>query len=237
MKMAKRPPGRPAKSGRREEILRAAAQAFSVGGIAGTTMGAIARQAGTAEGTLYLHFDSKDALVEAVIAGLYDDVFPDIMKLANADSPASARLLSMAERHLRIYADDPPFARLLLQHMRAIPDYRSSNLHARNQRYAAVFLGVLKQGVASGEMRADLVPRVARDALLGALDYRMWLASVTGRPISPEGDARALMDLLLGGLVAGASAAGRPGSARARASSGSEAPGETRPRRSRGGPA
>jgi AcrR family transcriptional regulator len=51
-----------AKQERRDEILAASVRVFLDRGVAGATMDDIARQAGVSKGTLYLYFDSKDAL-------------------------------------------------------------------------------------------------------------------------------------------------------------------------------
>ena len=48
---------------RREQILDAATQVFLARGIADSTMADVAETAGIAKGTVYLYFDSKDALV------------------------------------------------------------------------------------------------------------------------------------------------------------------------------
>jgi AcrR family transcriptional regulator len=61
----------PADSGRRsdtrERIMDAALRVSEEGGLRGTTMDDVAREAGLARITLYRHFDSKDALVRAVV--------------------------------------------------------------------------------------------------------------------------------------------------------------------------
>ena len=51
---------------RREELMNAAQRIFLRQGIAGTSVDEIVAAAGVAKGTFYLHFDSKEALLQAL---------------------------------------------------------------------------------------------------------------------------------------------------------------------------
>jgi len=55
----------------REEILAATVRAFATHGFHNTTMQLIAKEAGIAKGTLYLYFDSKEALSVAFVEGYF----------------------------------------------------------------------------------------------------------------------------------------------------------------------
>lgn len=55
---------------RRQEIITAATQLFEENGVAKTSMAAIATRLQIAKGLVYYYFDSKDALVEAVLEQL-----------------------------------------------------------------------------------------------------------------------------------------------------------------------
>ncbi len=55
----------------REKILEAAVQAFAKHGFYNTTMNLIAKEAGIAKGTLYLYFDSKEALSIAFVKSYF----------------------------------------------------------------------------------------------------------------------------------------------------------------------
>src|SRR5439155_7362227 len=55
------------KSARPEEILTAALEVFADRGFAATKLEDVARRAGVTKGTIYLYFDSKEALFKALI--------------------------------------------------------------------------------------------------------------------------------------------------------------------------
>ncbi|MFB9991392.1 TetR/AcrR family transcriptional regulator [Deinococcus oregonensis] len=63
-------PRQPFDPGRRTTILQAAVRVFARKGFHRTTTKDIAREAGLAEGTLYNHFQNKDALLLALLDGL-----------------------------------------------------------------------------------------------------------------------------------------------------------------------
>ncbi len=66
----RRRPGRPRKTeagDTKEELTRAAVRLFSRHGFEGTSIRALAREVGLSESVLYAHFESKQALFEAVI--------------------------------------------------------------------------------------------------------------------------------------------------------------------------
>lgn len=54
-------------TGARERIVQAAQESYHEQGYHGTTMDDILKRAGSTKGSLYYHFDSKEALTEAVI--------------------------------------------------------------------------------------------------------------------------------------------------------------------------
>src|ERR1700694_5064801 len=53
---------------RRDAILRAALEEFSASGFAATRLDDVARRAGVAKGTIYLHFADKETLFEELIS-------------------------------------------------------------------------------------------------------------------------------------------------------------------------
>jgi AcrR family transcriptional regulator len=61
-------PVRPVVDSRRDEIMTAANKVFARNGFDGTTIADVAKEAGLAFDVVYQHFDSKDALFQAMIA-------------------------------------------------------------------------------------------------------------------------------------------------------------------------
>ncbi len=68
---------------RRQELVEAAATAFSAKGVSATSVDDIVRAAGVAKGTFYLYFATKDDVVNAVAASMVEGVADRIETLAS----------------------------------------------------------------------------------------------------------------------------------------------------------
>lgn len=118
---ARRRPGRPRKAeagDTKVALQQAALRLFAQRGYAGTSIRAIAREVGLSESVLYAHFDSKQAIFDAVLAEFGPQGWTDLMErvpvdLADADPPRYLREL------VRAYLDewDSPDARQLISLM------------------------------------------------------------------------------------------------------------------------
>lgn len=99
---------------RREQIIDAAIQLFSDSGFAGTTTRRLAEAAGVSEAALYLHFDTKEALYEAIIRRKARETdFTDRLRAMKSEPPE--RLFDMVARlMLETHTRDRAFMRLLL---------------------------------------------------------------------------------------------------------------------------
>src|SRR3712207_6803592 len=99
-------------SGRRESILAAALAEFSAKGFRGATIKSIAEAAGISTGLLYWYFDSKEALLQAVL-GEFTPLFRLIGDpAALLDRPPEEVLLRLARAYLAT-AEQPGAVRLV----------------------------------------------------------------------------------------------------------------------------
>jgi TetR/AcrR family transcriptional repressor of multidrug resistance operon len=109
---ARADPGRP---DRAALVRRAFLEAVAADGFHGAAMAAVARRAGVATGTAYVHYASKDDLVLAV----YREVKADLGRAAvdgiDPSDPPRERFLGMWHRIHEHLAADPDRARFLVQ--------------------------------------------------------------------------------------------------------------------------
>src|SRR5574337_1277603 len=85
---AQRPPRREEKSAaRREAILAAALNEFSARGFAAARLDDVAKRAGVAKGTIYLHFRDKETLIEEIVRAMLIPVVGSVEALGLADLP------------------------------------------------------------------------------------------------------------------------------------------------------
>jgi TetR/AcrR family transcriptional regulator len=140
---------------RRLSILDAARRCFGEEGYAGATVARIAEEAGVSHGLLYQFFRNKDELFQVVMR----DVIRDWVRAMVPDDPeegAIAALEGMFRRSVEFCRTHP----LLPALMSGDPALRLTRLSLaakdRIQPHRDLVASILRRGVASGELRADL---------------------------------------------------------------------------------
>jgi len=89
---------------RRDRILRTATDLFSSYGYRGTSMDALAQEAGVAKPTLYAYFADKDAVYTAVVEAVLEGVLEDARRAAASDGSLEERLARiLASKFTRIF--------------------------------------------------------------------------------------------------------------------------------------
>ena len=187
---------------KRRRILEAAIRTFGQRGFHEARVAEIAAAAKVAEGTVYLYFRNKEDLLGVVFDESMDDVLAKGRAIARSKGSAAERLTGLVDLHLEFVGSDRDLASVFQIELR-----RSARLVERFSRSKLVeyfrLLGyVLRDGIASGEFRRDLDPRLAIRILFGASDEILseWLLSGEKRP---SANARQLVGTLLKGFAAG----------------------------------
>src|SRR4051794_1303307 len=134
----------------REKLLEAALEQFAEAGT-NASLEAVARRAGVGIGTLYRHFPTRDALVEAAYRSEVDDLCAAAEELLEAHAPDAA-LEAWMERWVAYTATKRGMADALNTVVAGGSDVREQT---RDQIVAAV-ASLLDAGVAAGTIRADM---------------------------------------------------------------------------------
>jgi TetR/AcrR family acrAB operon transcriptional repressor len=107
---------------REQRIFDAAAELFAHYGYAKTTIDDIAASAGVSKGAVYLHFRSKDELLDRLIIRESERLIDDLMKRLEHD-PQGITLFTLY-RHSMVAANENPLIRAIyLQDRRVLGDY------------------------------------------------------------------------------------------------------------------
>ncbi len=154
--LAARPSRQRRKEARPGELTAAALALFVENGFAATRLDDIAARAGVSKGTLYLYFDSKEALFKAVIEeGIVSRFLAAEQEMA-AYQGASAELL----RHLIVswwqQIGSTPLAgvvKLIISESRNFPEVAQYYQETVIQRGRAMVGKVIARGIAGGEFR------------------------------------------------------------------------------------
>jgi AcrR family transcriptional regulator len=189
------------------EILDAALDLFVEKGFSAARMEEIAQRAGVTKGTVYLYYDSKDALFRAVVQ---DTVLPVLAEGERfvAEWKGSARDL-FAEVIRRWWAgvQQPRFAclKLITGEAANFPELARFYVHEVVHRGRRLFESVLRLGIERGEFRADLdlptVGRLAVAPLLNAALYKHSLLVHDDEPFDFDAYVQLHIDLFLCGIA------------------------------------
>lgn len=134
----------------RDKLLAAARAAFTASGGA-APLDAIAREAGVGIGTLYRHFPTREALVEALYAAELDAVVDSAPALL-AELPPEAALRAWVERYAAFCAAK----RGMSDTLRAGWAAGTIATPATRERITAAIALILDAGVRAGTLRADV---------------------------------------------------------------------------------
>jgi AcrR family transcriptional regulator len=189
--------GRKAAPGRKQELLSAARELFLQHGYAGTSVAAIVRAAGVAQGTFYLYFKSKEHLLgrmRADVLGAYVQAFE---KNLQGDAPADERLLASIERLLGAMRRHRDLVRVFRQ---AASGEQTERIWIQGRETLAEPLGsLLQQGIDSGHFVVD-DPQMTAYLVLGLFDDLFYEALVYKKPASIGKTQRAAERFLLTAL-------------------------------------
>ena len=179
----RRPRGRPRKTpdeldegNRRQKLLRVAARLFRRQGFAATTTRDIAAAAGMRSGSPFYHFESKAALLFAVMEqGMRTALQRQARALESmlarpADVTPDALLRTLVRAHFDILlGPGSDFIPVMLYEWRSLTPLQRNAIATLQRDYEGAWAGALMALQDAGRLQADA--RVARLMFLGALNW------------------------------------------------------------------
>jgi len=140
---------------RKEQILEAATKVFIQAGFHKARMDDIAKQAGLSKGALYWYFDSKNAIIQAILDRMFTREFEHLEAFIEADIPAMDKMKSFLEFAVSDIVRMEPlmpimyeFWALLLREKRV-----KEVLGGYYQGFFDIFVPIIQQGIDNGEFR------------------------------------------------------------------------------------
>ena len=155
---------------KRTRIIDAAINVIAEKGYHSARISDIAKRAKVADGTIYLYFKNK----EAILLSIFEEKMTDLIVLVREElsdiSGATPRLMCFIRQHFLRVQENPALARVLQielrQSSRFIRDYRPESLWA----YLRIVVEIIEDGQQEGVFRKDIDPFIFQWSLFGALD-------------------------------------------------------------------
>ena len=187
---------------KREAILRAAISVFAHNGYFNSKVADIAREAGVADGTVYLYFKSKEDILHSIFDRSVEEALDAAKNQVRQVSDPREKLRQIASLHLERLGADRDLAVVFQVELRGSTKFMEEFSAAGFAEYLALIRSTFEEGQRAGLFRADLNAKVVAKILFGALDEMAtnWILSKRRYKLAPMADQ--VLDIFLNGVKA-----------------------------------
>jgi TetR/AcrR family fatty acid metabolism transcriptional regulator len=187
---------------KREAILRAAISVFAHNGYFNSKVADIAREAGVADGTVYLYFKSKEDILHSIFDRSVDDALGAARKQVEQVRDPREKLRQIALLHLERLGADRDLAVVFQVELRGSTKFMEEFSAAGFAEYLSLIRSTFEEGQRAGVFRKDLNAKVVAKILFGALDEMAtnWILSKRRYKLAPMADQ--VLDIFLNGVKA-----------------------------------
>jgi TetR/AcrR family fatty acid metabolism transcriptional regulator len=192
---------RPAIVDKREAILRAAIGVFAHNGYFNSKVADIAREAGVADGTVYLYFKSKEEILHSIFDRSVEEAIAEARKQLDQISDPKEKLRRIALLHLERLGSDRDLAVVFQVELRGSTKFMEEFSKAGFAEYLALIRTTIEEGQQVGIFRPELNAKVVSKILFGALDEMAtnWILSKRRYQLPPMADQ--VLDIFLNGVT------------------------------------
>jgi TetR/AcrR family fatty acid metabolism transcriptional regulator len=186
---------------KREAILRAAIKVFAGKGYFNSKVADIAKEAGIADGTVYLYFKSKDDILRSFFDRAMSDFISEGKRELAELSGAEEKLRRIAQLHLERLGSDRDLAIVFQVELRGSTKFMQEFSAKGFADYLDIIRATIAEGQKEGVFRKDLKPIVVAKMLYGALDEMVtnWILSNKSYPLPPMADE--VLKVFFGGIL------------------------------------
>jgi AcrR family transcriptional regulator len=156
----------------RRRILDVAAALFLARGYLGTSLREIATQVGMKPGSLYYHFTSKEALLQAILQRGIDVMVVAFRGAAEAtqDADGRTRFAAHVRAHLSALFEHGPYTAAHVTTFRTAPATVYAAIVPERDAYEAMWSDLLRDLEARGELDSGIPVGLSRLTLFGAMN-------------------------------------------------------------------
>ncbi len=185
-----------------ERILEAAIKVFAEQGFYQSTVSQIAKEAGVADGTIYLYFKNKDDILIQFFRHKTRQAFEGFKKAVEEGAHALEKLRNLIRVHLETFQEDRNMAVVYQTETHQIHRSAEAQIKEMSKMYLDLLSEIIKQGQTEGSIRKELHLTLVRGVMVGAIDevINTWLHSRI--PYDLVAMADPLVELLIHGVGA-----------------------------------
>ncbi|CRK84351.1 TetR/AcrR family transcriptional regulator [Neobacillus massiliamazoniensis] len=152
------------------QIIDAAVIAIAENGYHQAQVSKIAKQAGVADGTIYLYFKNKEDILISVFEEKMGNFIEKLNELIAGNGTAVEKLLRVIESHFRLLSEDHHLAIVTQLELRQSNKELRLKINDILKGYLQVIDKILIEGIGTGEFPSSLDVRLARQMIFGTID-------------------------------------------------------------------
>lgn len=153
-----------------KQILDAAVIVIADNGYHQAQVSRIAKQAGVADGTIYLYFKNKEDILISVFQEKMSLFVENLQKILSESTSASEMLYRMIEGHFKVLSDDHYLAIVTQLELRQSNKDLRLKINSILKEYLVLLDEVLKRGIQEGKFMDDIDIRLTRQVIFGTID-------------------------------------------------------------------
>ena len=167
------------KNNKYHQILEAAVRIFARQGFHQSTIAQIAKEAGVADGTIYLYFKNKDDILVQFFSHRAKQVFESFREEVDRGQTSLDKLRNLINRHLTEFQRDRNGAVVYQVETHQSSRLAEEQIKEMSQMYRDLISEIVEQGQQEGQIRKDLYVGLVKRFIIGAVDevINTWLHS------------------------------------------------------------
>jgi TetR/AcrR family fatty acid metabolism transcriptional regulator len=188
------------KNDKYQQILEAAIKIFARQGYFNSTISQIAREAGVADGTIYLYFKNKDDILDNFFSYKTGQVFSGFKQEVDRADNALDKLKNLIYRQLTEFEMNRDMAIVYQMETRLKRHLSDRKIKEMSKMYFDLVAEIVEQGQKEGVIRQNLQVNLVKQLIIGAVDevITTWLYS--SREYTLVSMAEPLVDLFVRGI-------------------------------------
>ncbi len=155
----------------RERIINSAKKLFAEQGYQKTTIVDISRRAGLSEAALYEYFQGKEALLLMIPDLWVSELVRDLDEQLFGVKGAVNKLRKYLWWYMRRVEQSPLDAKIVYLFLKTNANFLNTEAYSNVKNFYAYLVDIFEEGRKTGEMKADLNSRAARDIFVGTMDH------------------------------------------------------------------
>lgn len=152
------------------QIVDAAVIAIAENGYHQAQVSKIAKQAGVADGTIYLYFKNKEDILISVFQEKMGIFVENLQAIIKSGETASDKLCKMIENHFLVLSSDRYLATVTQLELRQSNKEIRLKINSILKEYLILLDQILIEGMLNGEFNQTMDVRIARQMVFGTID-------------------------------------------------------------------